>query len=300
MEKKVFAIIVTYNAMRWIDWCLESLRNSCVETTVIVVDNCSTDDTRSHFPSAYPEVVWMPQDRNLGFGQANNLGMRYALENGADYVLLLNQDAAVDKNAIRHMLEVSDGESLVTPLMFNGDGTRFDTMFGYTIKDVSISLLSSMILNGSLPEKAFIGETCAACWMMPVSMIRRIGGFNPLFFQYGEDNNYYQRIRYNKICNILAPKARIYHDRGLVGNVLAYKTKQLRRDMILVACDINSSLGKCLLKELRLLVRCYVYDLPKKSYKPGTFICEAFWILLHLRSVIESRRKERQVGICWL
>ena len=297
---KIYTIIVTYNAMAWIDWCLTSLRNSSVKTTVVVVDNCSTDGTREHIPSVYPEIVWIPQDHNLGFGQGNNLGIRYALENEADHVLLLNQDAAIEKDALQFMLQASDGESLVTPLMFNGDGTRFDTMFGYTLRDVSVGLLSSLILQNVLPDKVPIGETCAACWLIPINIIKKIGGFNPLFFQYGEDNNYYQRICYYKIRNILVPHAHIYHDRGLVGNMLVYKAKQLRRDMLLVACNINLSVFRCLLKALRLLAKCYVYDLPKHMYKPGTYLRDVVWIFCHLHSIAGSRRKEKRNKCCWL
>ena len=98
----IFAVIVTYNAMHrnWADRCLQSLEESSVPVTSIFVDNCSVDGTRDYIPSRYPQVVWLPQDHNLGFGQANNVGIRYALNHGADYVLLLNQDAALSTDAL--------------------------------------------------------------------------------------------------------------------------------------------------------------------------------------------------------
>lgn len=297
---KIYTIIITYNAMPWIDWCLTSLSNSSVKTTVVIVDNCSIDGTREHIPSVYPEVVWMPQEHNLGFGQGNNLGIRYALENDADYILLLNQDAAIEKDALQFMLRASDGESLVTPLMFNRDGTQFDKMFGYTLRSVSVDLLASLLINNILPEKMFKGETCAACWLMPISLIKKVGGFNPLFFQYGEDNNYFQRMRYYKVNNILAPNAKMFHDRMIVGNMTTYKKNMLRRDIILIACDINLSVLKCIFKIFRLLVQCYIYGLPQRRYKIGMFTNELLWILLHLRSIISSRSKEKKPGLCWL
>ncbi|MCH5311707.1 MAG: glycosyltransferase, partial [Prevotella sp.] len=113
----------------WINCCLSSLRDSTIKTIPIVVDNCSTDGTREFAPTQYPEVVWLPQNKNLGFGQANNIGIRYALENNADYVLLLNQDASLHKEAIRYMLEASDGTSLISPLHLNGKGSGFDNIF---------------------------------------------------------------------------------------------------------------------------------------------------------------------------
>ena len=128
---KIYAIIVTYNAMRrgWIDRCLNSLYASTIPVTVIVVDNLSTDGTRDHVPEKYPDVIWMPQDKNLGFGQANNIGIQYALEHNADYVLLLNQDAALHHEALQLMLNEADGRSLVTPTHYNGKGDRLACLF---------------------------------------------------------------------------------------------------------------------------------------------------------------------------
>ena len=94
---RIFTVIVTYNAMQsnWIDKCLRSLQNSTIASTAIVVDNGSTDGTCEYVPNTFPDAVWLPQNKNLGFGQANNIGIRYALKNNADYILLLNQDATI-------------------------------------------------------------------------------------------------------------------------------------------------------------------------------------------------------------
>ena len=103
---KIYTIIVTYNAMQrnWITRSIDSLSKSTIETTPVIIDNGSTDGTRNYVPEHYPNAVWMPQDKNLGFGQANNLGMKYALEHQADYILLLNQDATLAPDAIEKML----------------------------------------------------------------------------------------------------------------------------------------------------------------------------------------------------
>ena len=297
---RIYTIIVTYNAMQWIDRCLISLRNSSIKTDVIVIDNCSTDGTSEYIPRNYPEVIWIPQKSNLGFGQGNNVGIRYALEHGADYVLLLNQDASLEKNALSLMLNASDGTNLVTPLMLNGTGTKVDESFKWSIRDVGVDIFVSTIVNGVLPEKCFIGEACAACWFMPISIIKKIGGFNPLFVQYGEDCNFYRRMVYHGMRNIFVPNAIMYHDREFKGNMKVYKNKILRRYILVIVSDINLSKFKCVLKTLRLLATCYVHDLPRRNYKPGTFILDICWILCHIRSILNSRKKEKILGCNWL
>ena len=82
----IYTIIVTYNAMQkqWIDRCLKSLENSTIQTTAIIIDNNSTDGTRDYVPTKYPAAIWLPQEKNLGFGQANNVGIKWAMEHNAD------------------------------------------------------------------------------------------------------------------------------------------------------------------------------------------------------------------------
>ena len=83
----VYVIIVTYNGLKWIDQCLQSLQESDYSHRVLIVDNCSTDNTVQHVKDKYPEVTFLIQDRNLGFGKANNIGLRYALTHGGEYFL---------------------------------------------------------------------------------------------------------------------------------------------------------------------------------------------------------------------
>ena len=185
MEQKeiVYTVIVTYNGMKWINKCLSTLRLSTVSTTIGVVDNGSNDGTCDFILTNFPEVVLMPQNKNLGFGQANNKGMLYAMEQGANHVLLLNQDAYLQPEAIEMMLKVADGKNIVTPVHLCGDGSRIDSMFRLSLRRADNELFDDLLIKGQ-PEPSYsIGEVCAACWFMPSSLIKEVGGFNPLFFQ---------------------------------------------------------------------------------------------------------------------
>lgn len=299
---KIYTIIVTYNAMQrnWITRSIDSLSKSTIETTPVIIDNGSTDGTRNYVPEHYPNVVWMPQDKNLGFGQANNLGMKYALEHQADYILLLNQDATLAPDAIEKMLVVSDGRSLLSPLHLNGDGTRIDEMFRYSLQKSHNLMNDDLLIRHKLERCYESAEICAACWLMPIDLIKKIGGFNPLFFHYSEDNNYYHRMVYHGVKTLLVPDAHMYHDRKLQGNTEAFNRKRLRRDIILEACNINQGLAKCLLRWTKVLVQCYTKDLQAHQYRIGAFTMEMLWIIGHAHSICISRKKEKQIGLNWL
>jgi GT2 family glycosyltransferase len=302
MKNKLFAIIVTYNAMHrsWIERCMKSLMESSVPVTAVIIDNGSTDGTRDYVPTAFPDAVWLPQDRNLGFGQANNVGLRYALEHGADYVLLLNQDATIASDALEKMLAVSDGESLLSPLHLNGDGTRLDEMFRISLRDAHNFMNDDLLIRHTLAPYYEMGDICAACWLMPIALIRKIGGFNPLFFHYSEDNNYYHRMRYHGVRVLLVPNTYMCHDRLLQGNMQVFNRKRLHRDIILIATNINLSFTRRCRRWLKTLYLSYVQDLLQRRYIPGAWLWEMTWMILHANRITASRREERKCQLNWL
>lgn len=291
MEKRlnIYIIIVTYNGMKWIEKCLASLLHSTYPIKVIVVDNDSTDGTGELILSSFPEVIWLPQKKNLGFGQGNNAGIRYALAHQADYVLLLNQDAYLQPTAVEEMLKVADGENIITPIHLNGDGSRLDSNFRWTLQNTGNQLLDDLLLCEE-PHAAYdVGEVCAACWLIPIEMLRRIGGFNPLFTQYGEDNNYYTRIIYHKRKIVLSAHSRVWHDRVLHGNERLYNKKAFHLQTLVISCDPSLNICQCLYRWMKLWV-----------HAPWLALKEIGWLILHVIPIMRSRREEKKEQACWL
>ena len=95
---KIFAIVITYNGQKWYDRCFGSLSASETPVEIVVVDNASSDDTVGFIKERFPGVHLIESKENLGFAKANNIGIRYALDNDADFVFLLNQDAWIEKD----------------------------------------------------------------------------------------------------------------------------------------------------------------------------------------------------------
>lgn len=206
---KVLVIIVSYNFERWIERCLGSLRQSAVPVDVLVVDNCSQDHTVELIEQHYPEVRLIRSDSNLGFGKANNIGMQIALREGYDTVFLLNQDAWIDSQTIGTLLELSKqypAYGILSPVHLTGKGDKPDQGFATYTGLASLDLLpASEIVAASFINAAF--------WMIPVSVLRVVGGFSPLFYHYGEDKDYINRLTYHGYLLGYAPKAFGCHDR---------------------------------------------------------------------------------------
>lgn len=209
----IFAIIVTYNGMKWYDKCFGSLRASSQEVTPIVIDNASSDESVEYIRTHYPEAQIIPNCENLGFAKANNLGIKYALDNDADYVFLLNQDAWVEKDTIKHLVDAfkdNPDAGIVSPIHLNGAGDSLDYGFcNYMPTEFhSDAYMQTLLTYYSI---SFVN---AAAWMISRKCIEDVGGFDTLLFiHYNEDDNYCQRVFYHGFKIMLATKGRIHHDR---------------------------------------------------------------------------------------
>ena len=208
----IYIIIVTYNGEQWIRQCL----NSCLDYNVIVVDNNSTDQTLKIIETEYPKVVLLKQKNNLGFGRANNLGISYALKNSCDYVFLLNQDAYLEKDAIDRMVAVHKKNleyGILSPIHLNGEGNKLDKNFSNYLRYDSNNYFYHDAIKQQLNSVYPVPFVNAAAWLLPVSTLKRIGGFDPIFFHYGEDDNYCQRALFHSLKTGVVTNAFIRHDR---------------------------------------------------------------------------------------
>lgn len=103
----IFAVIPVHNRVEQTLRCLGSLQRSAVPATAVVVDDGSTDGTREKVLAAFPQTVVLRGDGHLWWGGATNRGVRHALANGADYVLTLNNDGVIEREAIGRLLDTA-------------------------------------------------------------------------------------------------------------------------------------------------------------------------------------------------
>jgi GT2 family glycosyltransferase len=188
------------------------------ESVVFVVDNGSTDDTLKQI-SEFPSVRLIQGHGNIGFGRANNLGVRAALDIGADSVFLLNQDAWVEEGGLDRLSALQSKHpcfGILSPIHLDGTGTRLDQDFGVNLcRQEDVDLVSKLFCESrSLQEVYPFRYVNAAAWLVSRACLEKVGGFDPLFFHYGEDENYCQRARYHGFEIGVCPSAQVFHDRA--------------------------------------------------------------------------------------
>lgn len=220
--------------MQWYDHCFGSLRNSDMPVETIVIDNASTDETVSYIKEHFPEVCLIESKENLGFAKANNIGIRKALDNGADYVFLLNQDAWVEKDTLSKLVqtfEENENVGIASPIHLNGEYSGLDWGF---VNYVSGEFISDSYMQ-KLKKYYQVKFVNAAAWLINVECIRKVGGFDTLLFvHYGEDENYCQRVLYHGYKIIINTQCTACHDRKFrMSYEKQYRQKSFSKDIYL-------------------------------------------------------------------
>lgn len=214
---RLTVIVVTYNGAQWVDRCIGSLRDSALPVHTVVIDNGSNDGTLEAISSRFPDVEVVRSDRNLGFGQANNIGLRLALDRGAEHAFLLNQDAWVLPDTLGLLVAASERSpeyGILSPMHLNGAGDALDYSFSCAIEPKRCPGLYSDVYLGRAGSSVYATSFVnAAAWLMTRECLETLGGFDPLFFHYGEDDNYVGRAHFHGLKVGVMPCAVIHHDR---------------------------------------------------------------------------------------
>lgn len=260
----IYCIVVTYNGIHWIDRCLQSIYESSVSVKIIVIDNASTDGTPAHITSQFQEVILIENSKNLGFGKANNLGLRKAIADEVDFVFLLNQDARVEKYCIEKLIAYYQRNkefSILSPYHFNYEGNGLELYFEqYVLRHYTKNYNNPA---AEVYESSFVH---AAAWMLPIDTIRKVGGFDPLFQHTGEDNDYIQRLLFSKLKIGILTNAYFYHNGTNLGlNNYGYNYIQfLNADLLRLKNPNATLLGAFALFYFKIIINCLRFNTPRK------------------------------------
>ena len=290
MRKNIFVVIVTYNGAQWLEKCIQSLEASLYPINILVVDNHSTDTSVSVVKS-FSKVQLIESDVNLGFGKANNIGIRKAIKQGADYVFLLNQDTWIYPDTIQNLVAVAKQNpkyGIVSPMHFSADEVTLDSNFD-TYYNRKTNTLSSLV-----DQVPFVN---AAAWMLSSKVIEKVGYFEPLFEHYGEDRNYSDRVRFHGFKTVVVKNAKICHDR-FISRSFFKDVKQAKFKMLAEVLNVNHAWIPSYFYAFKNVV-----GLPKYFSKYYSFsqVCSMFfslfgyYILLKLRfiTILKARKSYR-------
>lgn len=215
---QVAVVIPVWNQLELTRRCLRSLCESTHQAAqVIVVDNGSWPDPRAALESAFPGLVVLRLERNRGFAGGSNVGIRHALADGADAVLVLNNDAVAEPTMLAHLVRAvsADGRTAAAGVKTLTDETPPRIHAAYSVLTFHGPLVR---VEGWLEPaiERFDDERDADSVSGGAILIRRsaleaIGDFDEEFFAYHEDVDWCTRARRAGWRIRYVPAARVYH-----------------------------------------------------------------------------------------
>ncbi|MBN2485924.1 MAG: glycosyltransferase family 2 protein [Bacteroidales bacterium] len=302
---KIFAIIVAYNGMQWYKKCFDSIAGADIPISIVVIDNNSTDGTPGYIKQHYPHIKLFEFKENLGFARGNNIGLRYALDNNADYVLLLNQDAWLnEKNTISGLIAILENHpefGILSPLQLYAGMNKIEqeVLMHFARQAKTANDFFSDLYFNRVKDVYEVPFACAACWLMPIKTIRALGGFDPLFFHYGEDDNYIHRLKYFGFKIGICPKLGYSHDIGT--RVDKYREKHLdwKKFLLLNLANINTPINcnAIILKKVKTLF-IQALRLNLKLLKKS--VPEFLYLLKIRKPLMHSINKNKTIQTNWL
>ncbi|MEW6040855.1 MAG: methyltransferase domain-containing protein [Elusimicrobiota bacterium] len=216
----VYVNIIIWRDGRWIRKCMDTVIDSRYPNfKVLVINNNSVDNGANIVKEYYSQVEIIDNRKNMGFAEGHNIGIRYALAQNADFIVLLNPDTSVDSLWLDELVEVAETKkefALLTPLNYDYSEKKFDP-----------HILSRILLhcNGfrddyekGLKLKRIYEHNCSlgAALFVRRDVFLKVGLIDPFYFIYHEEADFLQRCFYHGFRMALVTTTKICHRHGLL------------------------------------------------------------------------------------
>ncbi len=183
----VSVVILNWNGKQHLEYCLPSvLATDYPNYRVIVVDNASADGSCAYVQSSFPGVVLLRNAENLGWSGGNNVGIRYAMTQGARFIVLLNNDMKVHPRWLAEAVAAAEANpraGVIGFQVFGEYGKEPVERFDQACRDWQ-------------PAKPQTATHVGGCAMfMPADVFRAIGLIDDAYFAYGEEDDLEARTR---------------------------------------------------------------------------------------------------------
>jgi GT2 family glycosyltransferase len=223
-QKKLAIVIINWNSFDLTSDTLVSLSSTSYKNyDIIVVDNFSTDNSAAQLEKDFPSIILLRSDENKGFTGGNNLGFDYAINEGYEYVMMLNNDVAVESDFLEPLVVKLDTDEKiggVQPLIYFyhdreliwNAGSRYNDIFGipyilgYYRKD-----------KGQLQRKKqkSIDWITGCAFMIRTEVLKKVGVLKQDFFIYYEDVDLSFRIKEAGYALAYEASSVVYHKTGM-------------------------------------------------------------------------------------
>jgi GT2 family glycosyltransferase len=224
-------IIVSYNVKTFLQHCINSVKKASrgLDVELFVVDNKSIDGTGDMVKREFPDIHFIGNSKNLGFGKANNQALK--LSRGK-YVLFLNPDTLIEENTLHVLFDFMENNQhvgIAGPKILNSDGT-LQLACRRSFPSPSVALPKLLGLSNLFPKSKIFGKynltyldpdqsyavdaVSGSFMFCRGELIRELNGFDEDFFMYGEDLDLCRRVQLKHMLVYYVADTTIIHHKG--------------------------------------------------------------------------------------
>lgn len=218
-DPKVAVVVLTYKNEDEAADCVDSLlASSYGNLEIVLVDNDSPDDSQDRLRARFPNIVHVQSGRNGGYTAGNNCGIERALRDGAEYVMVLNDDTVMDRECVTQMLralEETKSDVVVPQIVYYDEPDTVWYAGGVysRVRAMPTHLRENQPVDPADARKS-ISFVCGCCFLARADVFRRIGGFDETYFTYVEDLEFSVRAQQAGLKLLYEPSARLLHRIG--------------------------------------------------------------------------------------
>jgi GT2 family glycosyltransferase len=216
-EPRVVSVILNTNRRQDTLDCLASLQaGTYPNTSAIVLDCQSTDGSVDAVRAEYPEARVIELTENLGYAGNNNVGLQAALQQGADWVFVLNEDTVVASDCLSRLVHVGESDSrigIVGPMVYHHDEPAVIQSAGGELTRWwrGFHLEQNQADHGQLREPRQVRWISGCAILVRRAVIDAVGGIDPRFFIYWEETEWCVRAGQAGWRIVHVPAARVWH-----------------------------------------------------------------------------------------
>lgn len=254
----IYILMLTYNHYDETREALASLQAlTYTNYRLVVLDNGSTDETADCLPVEFPEVDFHCNPGNLGFAAGMNVGLRLALEAGADFALIMNNDVRVDPDLLQRLLsEAGPGVGALAPLIYWLDDPARIWSAGFDRDPLLLEMRGGargQLDTGEWQDPIDVDYLLGCVVLLPASTLQAVGLFDERYFFYYEDLDLSLRVQAHGYRLRVVPGARVWHrGAGSAVSGSAFHVYQMARGSVVFFRCHARGLGRVLIPFYRL------------------------------------------------
>jgi hypothetical protein len=233
-EPLVYTVLVNWNGKDVTRECIRSLNAVMYgNMRIVLVDNASSDGSVQSIREEFPDVSVLEMQQNLRFAGGTNAGLRFAMERGAELLLLLNNDTIVGPGFLSAMVDrllSDDGIGIVSPKIYYHDDPQRIWFAGGNISLWTGTMSHTGIREidrGQYDNPVDIEYASGCCLLTRTSVAKRVGLLDESYHIYTEDADWSMRTRRAGYRIVYEPRAKVWHKLSVTsgGHLSWYKMK---------------------------------------------------------------------------